>query len=139
MKMATITQGLMCQVCTHCFEKIEISRTEEGEVVICEKCYNELTGATEFDKNSDLIEGSNEVLIKSETMDDSGIGIENHVEDNEDDDINIYQSGQNIGDIVLDQNLPKKEGRVSELVNTRIGRSRGREAALRGRVRQGDP
>ena len=117
--MATITQGSMCQVCTHCFEKIEISETEEGEVVVCEKCKTAWTGgdfttATEFGKNSDLIEGSNEVLIKSETMDDSGISIENHVEDNEDDDINIYQSKQNIGDIVLDPNLPKKEGRVSK-------------------------
>ena len=119
LKMATVTEGSMCKVCAHCFEKIEISKTEEGEVVICEKCKTEWTRgdfarATEFGKNSDLIEGTNELLIKSEIMDESGNTIENHIKDNEDDDFNIAKSRQNIGDIVLDPNLQKKDDPVSK-------------------------
>ena len=35
------TMAAMAQVCLLCFEKTDISETEEGELVICEKCKTE--------------------------------------------------------------------------------------------------
>ena len=71
--MTDIVEDKMAQVCLLCFEKTEISETEEGEPVMCEKCKTERiemevpsTTGTEFDKDRMVIEGCKEVLIEEE-------------------------------------------------------------------------
>ena len=98
--MTDIAEDTMAQVCLLCFEKTEISETEEGELVICEKCKTERiemevlsTTETEFDKDGFVIEGFKEVLIEEpENMDQSEDKIADHLEHDVDGACSICQS-----------------------------------------------
>ena len=98
--MTAIVEDKMAQVCLLCFEKTEISETEEGELVICEKCKTERiemevlsTTETEFDKDGMVIEGFKEVLIEEpENMDQSEDNIADYLEYDVDGACSICQS-----------------------------------------------
>ena len=80
--------AVVAGVCLLCFGKTEISETEEGELLICEKCKDERidmevlsTSGAEFQKDGMVIEGFREVLVEEpENMDQSEDNIADYLQ-----------------------------------------------------------